>query len=370
MQFHWIYFATNASMPGLLKIGFTRRSPADRLTELDTTGVPQPFEVAYVACVNHAQTLESNLHLRLSHARVRGGREFFAVELEKARAALVEICEELSITIHFEKMRDNILIEKRDDSFIEFNEEKIFVIDRDFFEALAFLDLPKILQALPNFILYFDHEINSQNLKNLYKYYTIPLEERTYIIPHLTPVIRASLKYRQHNHRLGLFAGDIYKIFGFRELGQIICEEVVTRSKNEDNASMFLLGAGAMAYFCGDKEYGSRMIREYARSSVRYFPAGQKFYQSIWHYIAGFWAIIMRAAEGENISSGEFDLLRTLADDKLVVKLYPSIAQAIQSLAPSELASKASAFGTYSFGVNFENWETDQFFSPQVIPLE
>ena len=45
----FLYVADNSSMAGLLKIGHTEKVPTARLDELFTTGVPEPFEVAYYA---------------------------------------------------------------------------------------------------------------------------------------------------------------------------------------------------------------------------------------------------------------------------------------------------------------------------------
>ena len=45
----YLYILTNASMPELLKVGRTARDPHERARELSTTGVPTPFEVAWVS---------------------------------------------------------------------------------------------------------------------------------------------------------------------------------------------------------------------------------------------------------------------------------------------------------------------------------
>src|SRR5690349_20858223 len=41
------YVLTSEAHPHLLKIGFTTRSPAERALELDATGSPHPFKVAF-----------------------------------------------------------------------------------------------------------------------------------------------------------------------------------------------------------------------------------------------------------------------------------------------------------------------------------
>ena len=43
----YVYMLTNASMPGMFKVGRTVRDSRGRARELYTTGVPTPFEVAF-----------------------------------------------------------------------------------------------------------------------------------------------------------------------------------------------------------------------------------------------------------------------------------------------------------------------------------
>lgn len=84
----WIYVMTNPAMPGLVKVGFTMSDPAIRAQELDTTGVPQPYIVAYEAVTVHPRRLEARTHARLSAVRMRTGREFFKCSTDDAVAAI------------------------------------------------------------------------------------------------------------------------------------------------------------------------------------------------------------------------------------------------------------------------------------------
>jgi T5orf172 domain len=43
----WVYIISNPAMPGLLKVGFSRKDPQLRALEHDTTGCPQPYSVKY-----------------------------------------------------------------------------------------------------------------------------------------------------------------------------------------------------------------------------------------------------------------------------------------------------------------------------------
>jgi T5orf172 domain-containing protein len=74
-----VYIFTNAAMPGVVKIGLTRRDDVEqRLKELWTTGVPMPFECRYRARVPDCGKLEKVLHRVFDDKRLRKDREFFA----------------------------------------------------------------------------------------------------------------------------------------------------------------------------------------------------------------------------------------------------------------------------------------------------
>jgi hypothetical protein len=85
----YVYLLTNPSMPGLVKVGCTDRSPNDRVSELSTaTGVPTPFTLEFFIHVPDHLATEQELHSIMSADRVSDGREFFRVPLEKATALL------------------------------------------------------------------------------------------------------------------------------------------------------------------------------------------------------------------------------------------------------------------------------------------
>lgn len=68
-------------MPGLCKIGATRKHPIQRATELSAgTGVPGMFSVVYWLSFEDCFEAESILHERFAVQRVDSQREFFAVE--------------------------------------------------------------------------------------------------------------------------------------------------------------------------------------------------------------------------------------------------------------------------------------------------
>ena len=88
----FVYILRNEAMPGLLKIGYSVKVPTERVEELFTTGVPEPFELAYYCLVENADKLEPEIHRNLSAYRHRGNREFFRIELEAAVQSITNLC--------------------------------------------------------------------------------------------------------------------------------------------------------------------------------------------------------------------------------------------------------------------------------------
>ena len=85
----WVYVLSNASMPGALKIGYTRNHPIDRTKQLSSsTGVASPFVVEHAFQCFSAEGLECELHKFFEEYRVSNNREFFRVSLEEAKKAI------------------------------------------------------------------------------------------------------------------------------------------------------------------------------------------------------------------------------------------------------------------------------------------
>lgn len=83
-----VYVITNPEMPGLVKIGMTDRTIEQRLRDLDSTGVPVPFECVAAWEFENAIEAESVLHRAFDDRRVRRSREFFRVEPHQPIAIL------------------------------------------------------------------------------------------------------------------------------------------------------------------------------------------------------------------------------------------------------------------------------------------
>ena len=78
----YVYCLTHLAMPGLVKIGATRKHPIARATELSMgTGVPGAFTVSYYCAVSDAFEVEGAAHEAFKAQRVDEGREFFTCGL-------------------------------------------------------------------------------------------------------------------------------------------------------------------------------------------------------------------------------------------------------------------------------------------------
>ena len=80
----YIYIAGNKGMPGLVKIGMTSNTPAKRLKELYTTGVPYPFHLHYAKRIRNPRLIEKQLHKIFQKHRVSNKREFFSIDAKEA----------------------------------------------------------------------------------------------------------------------------------------------------------------------------------------------------------------------------------------------------------------------------------------------
>ncbi len=80
-DFGFVYILTNKEMPGLVKIGHTKRSVEERIEELSRqTGVPEKFEEEYSWLVENPEQYERLIHANLKAYRTRNDKEFFRVD--------------------------------------------------------------------------------------------------------------------------------------------------------------------------------------------------------------------------------------------------------------------------------------------------
>ncbi len=87
-----LYVLANSAMPGLVKIGKTTRSPAERAVELSSaTGLPTQFIVVYEQLFGDCSAAESFVHTYLATKgfRVSDRREFFSAPVNDVVRAIV-----------------------------------------------------------------------------------------------------------------------------------------------------------------------------------------------------------------------------------------------------------------------------------------
>lgn len=87
----FVYVLSNPSMPGVVKVGYTTRSPVLRAVELYTpaTSVPEPFELEFAAWSPDSDLAEKQIHMDLDRYRISAGREFFKVSVERAICVVI-----------------------------------------------------------------------------------------------------------------------------------------------------------------------------------------------------------------------------------------------------------------------------------------
>ena len=78
MGYGFVYVLRNEYLPGIYKIGMTRRDPGQRCVEVSSaTGVPDAFEIVCCGNVRNPYQFEREVHEAFSNCRVSRRREFF-----------------------------------------------------------------------------------------------------------------------------------------------------------------------------------------------------------------------------------------------------------------------------------------------------
>jgi len=86
-----VYVLSNPAMPGLVKIGQTTNEITSRMNELNTTGVPLPFEYLFACEVDDCKVVGNALHKVFYNNRVNQRREFFEIDRDQAIASNTKI---------------------------------------------------------------------------------------------------------------------------------------------------------------------------------------------------------------------------------------------------------------------------------------
>ena len=88
----WVYVLSNASQPGLLKIGYTKNTPEERAKQIsNATGVALPYKVEWAFHCYDGFGLEQEVHHKLDAYRVNNNREFFQISLDEAKDTVADL---------------------------------------------------------------------------------------------------------------------------------------------------------------------------------------------------------------------------------------------------------------------------------------
>lgn len=97
----WLYVISSPSLPGLCKIGCTRRlNPTIRVKELSSSSLPYPFRTHCFVFNGDCFALETQMHHYFDAQRVAPDREFFYITPQQAIDVLKN---EFNQEIHFEE---------------------------------------------------------------------------------------------------------------------------------------------------------------------------------------------------------------------------------------------------------------------------
>lgn len=164
----FVYVMTNEAMPGIVKIGFTERTPHQRAIEMSAhEGLPAKMRVEYYALIDgSAFDVEQSTHRMLEEYCV--GKEWFRCDVLKAVMAIKSVSTGvlLSEKLHYESpdvLRDRMEKERRAAKEIESrriqqeNDRKVAIdyIHSEFYRLLPEVEAAtKRIHALFNFGTY------------------------------------------------------------------------------------------------------------------------------------------------------------------------------------------------------------------------
>ncbi len=95
----WLYVISSPSLPGLVKLGCTRRlNPTLRVRELSSSSLPEPYKAHCFVFSDDCFELENNIHKYFDKERVNPDREFFRIE---PKDAIDVLRNEFHVDVHF-----------------------------------------------------------------------------------------------------------------------------------------------------------------------------------------------------------------------------------------------------------------------------
>ena len=102
MKAEYIYALQNKSF-GVhhIKIGKTTREPDLRAREIYSTGVPEPFDIAFACQVADCGVAEKKIHEILKAYRSNRNREFFIISIEVVKRLIFSVCQQVNESLGY-----------------------------------------------------------------------------------------------------------------------------------------------------------------------------------------------------------------------------------------------------------------------------
>lgn len=86
----YVYVISNPLFPDLVKIGFTDKTPEERIDQLDGTGLPEAYIEHYRVKTKNARELEKRLHVHFNSFRYKKDKEFFKLDPHEVYQVLMK----------------------------------------------------------------------------------------------------------------------------------------------------------------------------------------------------------------------------------------------------------------------------------------
>ena len=86
----YVYVISNPLFPDLVKIGFTDKTPEERIDQLDGTGLPEAYIEHYRIKTKNARELEKRLHVHFNSFRYKKDKEFFKLDPHEVYQVLMK----------------------------------------------------------------------------------------------------------------------------------------------------------------------------------------------------------------------------------------------------------------------------------------
>lgn len=86
----YVYVISNPLFPDLVKIGFTDKTPEERIDQLDGTGLPEAYIEHYRIKTKNARELEKRLHTHFDSFRYKKDKEFFKLDPHEVYQVLMK----------------------------------------------------------------------------------------------------------------------------------------------------------------------------------------------------------------------------------------------------------------------------------------